>query len=1207
MMTGPYQSFRSGDHTVRIQTKPHPVTDEPFVIWSDIKDCFPGLSRVQHGDIFVPMLRDDKLYRLKPHGIKYHPGIVLDVLYDTSTRSMSRPKAHTSNSCHTITSTPVRIHETALDSEGPPKDDTRTTSIDMAAAIETRNMLHEALLPIYRELVKAGISLDTILENTPYAGLSFDDDSPQLKDFEAQTQVADASVDNIAEFESHAFTILEEEEGKQKEVEQQQVNLGDRAAAADGNDKGEMMTLDQQTMDPDEHQIRTIPDSHDGQEFKQEQIDQQRDSTGSSIAISAATESAEDSSVRSSSDIPSNDNQVVKAEAQITAAVQANGTKAHRKQDKKSPFSIYDVVAHRAKDILAQRYDWLESPCPKLFIMVPHKEDVSGIADVKNMTWQDFRLYFLCDCGDIPGTTVDENGFFHSNGCSVNITDASRKQGQDQTRRCEQPLECGSNRCLPHVDINGHGYALQKEALAFGPYMMAILEMLEYGVTVDGVVKVPALTDNKALKQVMYAMAFLMMQGVEASHQVHAKGYSSLYQIKPTAPLKESEFMDLFRTRISACRPIGPHLAYRTVEGDIRWICYRHWATLSPRGTIEEAMDFHKHPDSKSSSFHVCFGSFVATVNTRKRAKEFYDLVEQMVTTPAIGLFLDWDLSESDEAELQIRLQSISAASVKIYVREREPQEIASFPGFGHGYIEVIMAALRNKKIQAFSLEKRVPGDALENNDELFVFKGSVFLDPVLARFTRELDSSKAQLGLLVTDLDKAADSMRRSSLGYRSLSRLTLEASYWDHISIKFGAGGEEDSGKDDLKDSEPNVLFGMRAVEPDDDLKESRHMEGVIEFFNGREHDAITVRTCLSADTAFLRTHALKDVNIHIIFPEDGPRIRELIKNNKRLKRIELAIDFMDDPCQVFEYFKSMMHNHPSLDSFQLVKDWGKNIKSNFVWQGVSDRSKMTLGIQSYAEDKIGPLLQKFGACIQQLFINSINSQDSAILDKVTQTRSRKGQLKLIGIRLMDAFSLTQTTLDDLSRVVLRNSLQRFSISGTVTARTAARLAEFMTTVASKITDIHLYGEHGRSVLAELAKRMPESSGMSMLVELKISGPFDATTKDLTWMRSLFHKKVPLTTIELHKVNLSHQGWMTLAQEIDFMHLKYFRVGPDVPLKNEAIAAFVSLVPADSGLENFHLDCEGMREALCVAFKNMLVPKLRKKTALVSIGRYF
>ncbi|ORZ27999.1 hypothetical protein BCR41DRAFT_383645 [Lobosporangium transversale] len=832
--------------------------------------------------------------------------------------------------------------------------------------------------------------------------------------------------------------------------------------------------------------------------------------------------------------------------------------------------SIVDVVAHRGKDILAQRYGWLDSPCPHLFVLLPCSDDYSDRTTKTALKWQDFMVCFLCECGDLP-CKVD----------NVTMPCSNRRDGNADTCLC-----------LPHIDFDNIGHTLSKDAKELGPHMMAVLEMLLYGVTIEGAVKMAPIEDNDERKKIMLSIQFLMEQGVETSHQLISRGYTSLNDIQVIAPLTGAQLTDFYRTGgLSLRRPIPDFSAFRSLEGDLRWLCYKHYHMHKPLAAQKLLSQFKDHPDSKLCCLHVGLGSLVATIRTRERAKEFFDIVQQMVAIPAVSVFLDWDFTTMDVLDLLGRIPSLSVSCLKIYIREHDFQEKDEI--FGHRYHYLILVAIKNKNIQACAIERRAAGgENTDTVDELFTYKGVMYLDPIVAWFTRESMSPKVQLGILVADLSSAANAIRMGLRGFHTLSKLTLEASYWDHIHIEFGQ--EKTKGDDAKEESE------------EEEEDENYATESQVNFFNRRQNDAITVRTYHSGNNEYLLTHALKEVNIRISFPEDGPRIRELIKNNKRLKMLELVIACKDDPCQVFEYFKALMHNHPSMESLHLCKDWGKTNKSTFVWYGVSDRSKMTLSIMSYLEDKIGPLLQKFGACLLQLFINNINATDAAILEKVT--RSRKGQLKLATIALVDLFTIATSSLDELAKVVLRTPLQQFRLTGTVISKNATRVSEFMAKVATKITEIHFYGESTKAVLTELEKRMPESSNMVLLQELRLSGPFAAATKDLTWTRSLLNKtQQPLKTIELHKVNLSHQGWMTLAQEIDFKRLKYLRIGPDTPMKNEAIRAFVMAVPLESELENFHLDSDGLPKAYGLAYKNILMPQLKKKTALVSIGRHF
>jgi hypothetical protein len=56
-IAGVFQAFRSGDDIVRIQAVLHPLAGTFVVLWSDIKACFPGLTRVQNKDVYVPLVR----------------------------------------------------------------------------------------------------------------------------------------------------------------------------------------------------------------------------------------------------------------------------------------------------------------------------------------------------------------------------------------------------------------------------------------------------------------------------------------------------------------------------------------------------------------------------------------------------------------------------------------------------------------------------------------------------------------------------------------------------------------------------------------------------------------------------------------------------------------------------------------------------------------------------------------------------------------------------------------------------------------------------------------------------------------------------------------------------------------------------------------------------------------------------------------------
>ncbi|KAG0302856.1 hypothetical protein BGZ98_007177 [Dissophora globulifera] len=1240
-----YQGFRSKNDThdispavvsvVYIEAHVHPVSGERFIIWSDIAHCFPGVSRIQNGDIFVPLLRNERLYRvdtqqtLPPSNDKIGSNVVarssdvaghrneavdspkaglmqqvdktlgplFEYLTDSSFELQSivermgyrmadigQTAAVATNNDNLSGNTETRpeqtdkllVATTSLADENERVKEALRLMLDRSKAMLERSKAVEAdwLLQHPRPVEET----DNEQQKSSLVGdqaeiLQQNQNQPQQSRVEAQAgQISSVSTDQ----DDSAISI--------KDISPATMTMGELRKLKETFKKASsqeiirMMESDPPLIGERQEDVSLSRKTEEAVALTQDSAHQQPVS-GSTSTTTTNTSDVGNTNVSSN---PVNISSAIVKMEQLTAAAGAAAIAAASlgpagkeqlqpaNNAPKSPFSSLDIVQHRVKDILAKRYTWIESPCPKLFVILPTDPDA-----FPHQSWSDFDLHFLCDCSDI---TTQGNRF---------VANCSSIAGSEDSA-CH---------CAPHLLPNVRGFWQQKDLLKFGNYMLAILEMLEYGSRADGTGLVPLLKDLKDRKRVMYSMVFLMKQGIESSHQLLAKGYESLDDIKPVAPLTELELMDLCRTRINERRPFRHINVFQTLEGDVRWMCNEHCSKHEPIRNIDTGLLEIGKPWSFSQyTYEQNFGTIVTTLKTREQALEFYGMIRTRPTVPVISVFLDYALDAVDEHDLFEAVSKLQASCIRICVRDRPENKSPTVKGFGHGFYNVILAALGNQRIQAFTLERHVSDEiGNEGVDELFACKGAIYMDPVLARFTREPDPVNIKMGLLVTDMDKAAHELKLAMGGFTNMTKLTLETSYWEHIDIDFSVVDGDD--KDDNSDSTAVSTSG---------LHEDVNKESVVDFFNRRKRDWISVRTYLSADTVFLTTHVLKDINIRIAYPQDGPRIRELIKNNPRLVKIELTIDSKDDPCQVFEYFKAIMSNHPTMDTFHLSKDWGKSSKSTFVWQGVSDRSKMSLSIMSCAEDNIGTLLQKFGACLSQIFLHGISPQDAIILEKVTRTR--KSQLKLTALSLFDIFQqFSLGALEELTKVVLRTPLQRFQVTGTVNLKTASRVGDFVSTVASKITGIHFYGEHTKWILSELAKRMPESSNMELLKELKLSGPFDAATKDLTWIRSVLNKPIPLLTIELHKVNLSHQGWMTLAQEIDFKRLEYFRVGPDVPLKNEAVKAFVAAVPLNSELENYHLDSAGLSELSCKVHRATVLQHLRKKTALVSIGRYF
>ncbi|KAG0240387.1 hypothetical protein B0O80DRAFT_439724 [Mortierella sp. GBAus27b] len=76
-----YQSFRSHGNIVKIKVKHNRSLGAKYVYWSDLSSCFPGIARVQLGDVILTFMRGDDELRMKPFRIEHIPGEILDVVY----------------------------------------------------------------------------------------------------------------------------------------------------------------------------------------------------------------------------------------------------------------------------------------------------------------------------------------------------------------------------------------------------------------------------------------------------------------------------------------------------------------------------------------------------------------------------------------------------------------------------------------------------------------------------------------------------------------------------------------------------------------------------------------------------------------------------------------------------------------------------------------------------------------------------------------------------------------------------------------------------------------------------------------------------------------------------------------------------------------------------------------------------------------------
>ncbi|KAF9119063.1 hypothetical protein BGW39_000646 [Mortierella sp. 14UC] len=765
-VTGVFQTFRSGDVIVRIQAVLHPLTGTFVVLWSDIKTCFPGLTRVQNKDVYVPLVRCTNARLLAPLGIEPQLGIILDAIFDPTVPKIIKVKC---NKRHELESAVGAKSSASLTSLR--RSSTEIISIFQSASMpaEMAARFHVVDAPPSKVIGKS-TSLSRTIKMIKLSTNTTQFLPPKAQPFVAQT-LSDRTPepDDIQDFRSQSDQVPRSGTPPTEDV----LALSAAPVAALGIDK----ELSSRPLPPSaaslDGKVGSTFSAHSGMLNILADFGADSNSgSGSFAQNSTQIQKRKGRTLRRSKELqkPAQDLTLLQPVSTLNSqrlilpdttssnspvAIPVSTSFPSSPSAKfNNVLTVKEIVVHRAKDIIAARYDWLDSPCSRLFIILPRKDSFDSIEEVMAMEWQDFDVHFLCDCMDIPGAGIDVNGLFKDSDTDGTGAVMPKKVISENGVECE-PIRYTGHDYLPHLDLNeSANLSLQKECHTLAPYLMAVLEMLQYGVDIEGKTKMMALKDPEERKKVLYAIAFLVAQGVEASYQLHASGLSSLDEIMPTAPLKPSDLSDFYQNKISVKQSLGWTIPFRSPDGDVRWICSTHWNQLTDWDQISRAFSFSKNSESNPTAFHMDIGTFVVTLKTRERAREFYNLASRLESTPAVSFFLDWDLTAEDEQELELVPARMFASRIKIQVRERGGS--AFYAGFGHGYFKVVLEALKNKRIQAFSIEKKIPGVDIDLADDLHTFRSPEHLDSILARFRREQESGKIQLGLLVTDLNNA-------------------------------------------------------------------------------------------------------------------------------------------------------------------------------------------------------------------------------------------------------------------------------------------------------------------------------------------------------------------------------------------------------------------------------------------------------------------
>ncbi|KAG0196159.1 hypothetical protein BGX33_001991, partial [Mortierella sp. NVP41] len=283
------------------------------------------------------------------------------------------------------------------------------------------------------------------------------------------------------------------------------------------------------------------------------------------------------------------------------------------------------VLQSRVQAVLTQTYELHEYPIPRLFVVLP--QDLSGW-DTMNPFSNKFRLYFLCECGEHTKSINSKTNIPH------------------------------------HIHLAMHeGYEIARPSEFFqqyGPYVLMILKMLKFGVTIAGVA-MPAFSqlispdvlgqtidDLKQLQDTIVPgvdQVINWMDKVSVDDGEGIEGVTGQVDNKEALDGADLRKLETFLKDKDGNKVLGN--LYRTVtdEGHVKWVCMDHYRENYNK-TAAEA--FRRAVDAVGGSFDENNGLAKVKLQSRVLSEQFYSGLGKTRSVYELDIKLELEGTRSD-------------------------------------------------------------------------------------------------------------------------------------------------------------------------------------------------------------------------------------------------------------------------------------------------------------------------------------------------------------------------------------------------------------------------------------------------------------------------------------------------------------------------------------------------------------------------------
>ncbi|KAF9960917.1 hypothetical protein BGZ72_005417 [Mortierella alpina] len=324
---------------------------------------------------------------------------------------------------------------------------------------------------------------------------------------------------------------------------------------------------------------------------------------------------------------------------------QAPVNQEEMRQLQERAFAQLALLQSRVQAVLTETYELHEYPIPRLFVVLP--QDPEGWNSV-NVLANKFRLYFLCECGE------------HTK--SIN----------------------SSTKIPHHIHLAKHeGYEIARPSEFFqqyGSYILTILKMLKYGLTVPGVImpSFSQLISPEVLGQTVHGLKGLQDTIAPGVDQVinwmdNDKGVEGITgQVESKVALEGADLrkLEAFLQGNDGNKVLGN--LYRTVtdKGHVKWVCIDHYRENCNQRTVDT---FRRAVDSVGGSFDENKGLVKVNLESRTSAELFYSALGEARCVYELDIILEMDNIKSDLEALEYALKKSSVAILQLDLRYSRP------------------------------------------------------------------------------------------------------------------------------------------------------------------------------------------------------------------------------------------------------------------------------------------------------------------------------------------------------------------------------------------------------------------------------------------------------------------------------------------------------------------------------------------------------